>query len=200
MAEYLSFCHAKQAGLSLSATSKAKRLSAYDALHYGHPRITTFSPPDIFFPLQLVDPEQFGLVPKVAIDMPSGWDVDTGMPTQPTAQEMEEGASRIPVIVPEVLISLGAPKMGTLQYPGMHYLAMRNLPFQLKEKYGLNTPSYAGTKSYTMLSKLSSEKIAEMQASAAAQEAADAAAATAAAAAAAPAAAGVCEHHTHSVC
>jgi len=99
------------------------------------------------------------------------------------------------VLQPETLISLTAPKAGVAKFEGLHYLGLRTIPFATKEKFELNSPSYTGSKTYTLLSKLSEERIKELEAAVAAEEAlsqqtaaaaAPAAAAAAAAAASAP--------------
>lgn len=67
-----------------------------------------------------------------SVDIPSGWDVETGPP---------EGG-----IQPEMLISLTAPKKSAEHFKGKyHYLGGRFVPPKLEEKYGMNLPKYPGT-------------------------------------------------------
>lgn len=120
---------------------------------------------------QLKDPEQFGRIPMVSIDIPSGWEADSGPPPQPTQAEIDGGAKPFAVLQPDVLISLTAPKRAALKFEGMHYLGLRNIPFAIKEKFELNTPSYVGAKTYTTLSKLSPERVAELEGAVAKEEA-----------------------------
>ncbi|XP_065171225.1 NAD(P)H-hydrate epimerase-like [Atheta coriaria] len=72
-------------------------------------------------------------VPIASIDIPSGWDVESGEPS--------EGG-----IKPELLISLTAPKACAKYFKGKyHYLGGRFVPPALARKYGLNLPEYPGT-------------------------------------------------------
>lgn len=67
-----------------------------------------------------------------SIDIPSGWDVETGPP--------EKG------LQPDLLISLTAPKKCAEYFNGkFHYLGGRFVPPKLAEKYGLQLPDYPGT-------------------------------------------------------
>ncbi|KAF2352577.1 YjeF N-terminal domain [Trinorchestia longiramus] len=73
-------------------------------------------------------------VPVVSVDIPSGWDVETG----PSA----EGLS----ISPQMLVSLTAPKLCTKYFKGKyHMLGGRFVPPQLEQKYQLALPTYPGT-------------------------------------------------------
>jgi NAD(P)H-hydrate epimerase len=56
--------------------------------------------------------------PVVSVDIPSGWDVDTGR-----GNTAVEG-----VLDPEVLVSLTAPKEGVKAFQGIHYLGGRFIP------------------------------------------------------------------------
>lgn len=72
-------------------------------------------------------------VPICSVDIPSGWDVETGCP--------ESGG-----IQPELLISLTAPKKCAQYFRGKyHYLGGRFVPPDLEEKYELDLPVYPGT-------------------------------------------------------
>lgn len=67
------------------------------------------------------------------MDIPSGWNVETGEP--------EEGG-----VKPQLLISLTAPKKCATQFEGrFHYLGGRFVPPKLACKYQLDLPEYPGT-------------------------------------------------------
>lgn len=67
----------------------------------------------------------------VSVDMPSGWDVDTG--------ERCEGAVR----EPNALISLTAPKLGSLALQNaLHYCSGKFVPPALASEMGLTLPIY----------------------------------------------------------
>jgi hydroxyethylthiazole kinase-like uncharacterized protein yjeF len=69
----------------------------------------------------------------IAVDMPSGWDVDTG--------ERCEGAIR----EPDTLISLTAPKAGSLSLKNArHYCGGRFVPPSLASELGFCLPVYPG--------------------------------------------------------
>lgn len=67
-----------------------------------------------------------------SIDIPSGWDVEKGEPT--------DGG-----IKPDLLISLTAPKLCAERFSGKHYLGGRFVPPNLEKKYNLCLPEYPGT-------------------------------------------------------
>ncbi|KIJ05817.1 hypothetical protein PAXINDRAFT_92917, partial [Paxillus involutus ATCC 200175] len=69
--------------------------------------------------------------PIVSVDIPSGWDVEKGN---------EEGMG----IVPDVLVSLTAPKEGVRSFKGRHFLGGRFVPKAMEEKFQLNLPEYPG--------------------------------------------------------
>uniref|UniRef100_A0A0N5BBJ8 NAD(P)H-hydrate epimerase n=1 Tax=Strongyloides papillosus TaxID=174720 RepID=A0A0N5BBJ8_STREA len=70
-----------------------------------------------------------------SIDIPSGWDVESG----PLSGD-------IPVIKPDLLISLTAPKLCAKYFSGTgHYLGGRFVPQSLSHKYQLNLPKYEKT-------------------------------------------------------
>jgi len=72
-------------------------------------------------------------LPIVAVDIPSGWDVEKGMIKAESLQ-------------PDMLISLTAPKLGCRGFKGkFHYLGGRFIPLDLDKKYELNLPTYPGT-------------------------------------------------------
>lgn len=77
-------------------------------------------------------------VPVCSIDIPSGWDVEAGKPT--------EG------IEPQMLVSLTAPKLCAKDFKGkFHCLGGRFVPFKLAEKYDLRLPQYPGSNSFVRL-------------------------------------------------
>eukprot|EP00286_Rhodomonas_abbreviata_P023191 CAMPEP_0181299862 /NCGR_PEP_ID=MMETSP1101-20121128/6578_1 /TAXON_ID=46948 /ORGANISM="Rhodomonas abbreviata, Strain Caron Lab Isolate" /LENGTH=622 /DNA_ID=CAMNT_0023405051 /DNA_START=18 /DNA_END=1883 /DNA_ORIENTATION=+ len=89
---------------------------------------------------QMRDPSMFGTVPIVSVDVPSGWDVERGPPTE---TEMR--------IEPDLLVSLTAPKTFARKYTGMHYLGGRFVPPRLGYKYKLNLPKYEGKDQFLTL-------------------------------------------------
>jgi len=70
--------------------------------------------------------------PLVSVDTPSGWDVETGPPATG------------PVLRPQVLVSLTAPKKCAAFFIGRHYVGGRFVPPFVAEKYGLRLPPYPG--------------------------------------------------------
>jgi NAD(P)H-hydrate epimerase len=79
-------------------------------------------------------------VPVVSIDIPSGWNVETGP---------ETGSD---VIQPEMLISLTAPKICAAKFSGKyHFLGGRFVPKAMQEKYAMNLPKYPGLDSCVRL-------------------------------------------------
>ena len=80
-------------------------------------------------------------VPVVSIDIPSGWNVETGP---------ETGSD---VIQPEMLISLTAPKLCAAKFSGKHhFLGGRFVPKTMQEKYQMNLPKYPGLDTCVRLS------------------------------------------------
>ncbi|KAF8158006.1 YjeF N-terminal domain-containing protein [Crassisporium funariophilum] len=71
-------------------------------------------------------------LPVVSVDIPSGWDV-------------EEGNHAGVGLRPDVLLSLTAPKEGSKDFMGRHFLGGRFVPRSLEEKYELNLPQYPGS-------------------------------------------------------
>jgi len=70
--------------------------------------------------------------PIVSVDIPSGWDVETGPP---------QGSA----LRPDMLISLTAPKICALRFGGrFHYLGGRFVPPNIVAKNGLELPRYPG--------------------------------------------------------
>lgn len=86
--------------------------------------------------------------PIVSIDIPSGWDVDSGRPDGVLpVQGGEEGREEkgAPALEPAVLISLTAPKQGVRAFAGRHFLGGRFVPKYLADKYQLELPEYPGS-------------------------------------------------------
>jgi len=74
-------------------------------------------------------------VPVVSVDIPSGWDVEKGPPTDGTL-----------AINPETLVSLTAPKLCAKSFKGLyHFLGGRFVPAKLATKYKLDLPDYRDT-------------------------------------------------------
>ena len=75
-------------------------------------------------------------IPLISVDIPSGWSVEAGPPDDGTT----------PVLKPDMLVSLTAPKKCSTHFTGPHhYLGGRFVPRQLAEKYQLDLPQYQGT-------------------------------------------------------
>lgn len=92
----------------------------------------SFKPPVREDFLEIMEFLKNASTPICSIDIPSGWDVETGPP---------EGA-----INPEMLISLTAPKLCAINFKGkFHYLGGRFVPKNLEAEYNLNLPEYPGT-------------------------------------------------------
>ncbi|CCA73040.1 related to human TGR-CL10C [Serendipita indica DSM 11827] len=80
-------------------------------------------------------------LPIVSVDIPSGWDVEKG----PVQREVDQSGEKIEeVLMPDVLISLTAPKEGVRTFKGRHFLGGRFVPWGLQEKFALNLPAYPG--------------------------------------------------------
>lgn len=79
--------------------------------------------------LQLLSQRSSVLPPLISIDIPSGWDVDSGPPSLGALQ-------------PHMLVSLTAPKPCArifAQSGGAHYLGGRFIGSKIAEKYGIET-------------------------------------------------------------
>lgn len=98
-------------------------------------------------------------LPKISIDIPSGWDVEKGPVQREVANT--EGKKVEEVLMPDVLVSLTAPKQGVKGYKGRHFLGGRFVPWyaeidsrpmcrctekghcrSMQEKFELNLPPY----------------------------------------------------------
>lgn len=93
----------------------------------------SFKPPVRPDFVSIIDKLKSCKTPICSVDIPSGWDVETGEPI--------EGG-----IKPEMLVSLTAPKLCAQKFSGKyHYLGGRFVPKKLEIKYQLNLPAYEGT-------------------------------------------------------
>ena len=77
-------------------------------------------------------------VPIVAIDIPSGWDVEQG-------NLSGKGLNA------SCLVSLTAPKKMATFFSGPHYLGGRFVPPEMEKRYNLSLPPYPGTASIVRL-------------------------------------------------
>jgi len=79
-------------------------------------------------------------IKRVAVDIPSGWDV-------------EEGDSRGLFTPPECVVSLMLPKrcMETCKFSGTHYLGGRFIPDAVRLKYGFKVPHFPGSQQFVRL-------------------------------------------------
>ena len=77
--------------------------------------------------------------PVLSVDIPSGWDVETG--------PQSDGA-----LVPDALISLTAPKLCATHFHGRHFLGGRFVPPAIVDRYELVLPAYPGTEQVVELS------------------------------------------------
>ncbi|CAJ0574484.1 unnamed protein product, partial [Mesorhabditis spiculigera] len=78
--------------------------------------------------------------PIFSIDIPSGWDVEKGHPSDDT-----------PHFSPSAVISLTTPKMCMEKFEGSHYLGGRFVPKKLITDYKLQLPEYPGTDQFVKL-------------------------------------------------
>lgn len=115
----------------LEATKDIKEMIEYrvavDAL-FGF----SFKPPVRAEFTSIMDILKTSATPICSVDIPSGWNVETGPPT--------DG------IKPEILVSLTAPKLCAQHFQGkFHFLGGRFVPKKLEIAYELNLPEYPGT-------------------------------------------------------
>mmetsp|Transcript_8128 Transcript_8128/g.18124 ORF Transcript_8128/g.18124 Transcript_8128/m.18124 type:complete len:341 (+) Transcript_8128:75-1097(+) len=83
-------------------------------------------------------------VPVLSIDIPSGWNVETGPSSSASWQ-------------PDTLVSLTAPKLCAKQFTGRyHFLGGRFVPPWLSEKYSIVLPEYPGAEQCVLLSSAGS--------------------------------------------
>lgn len=79
-------------------------------------------------------------LPIVAVDVPSGWDVEQG----PSGHNVN-GEGNIHCYKPTVLVSLAAPKGFARHYQGVHYVGGRFMPPSLAKELSLSTIPYQGS-------------------------------------------------------
>ncbi|CAI5501101.1 unnamed protein product [Closterium sp. Naga37s-1] len=92
--------------------------------------------------------EEAGIPPIVAIDIPSGWDV-------------ERGDAAGTGLKPDMLISLTAPKRCALSFAGRHhYLGGRFVPPAIRTRYNLRLPPFPATQQCVRLSRPSEATLA----------------------------------------
>lgn len=97
---------------------------------------------------QMMEAQSEHKIPIVAVDVPSGWNVDEG---DVSGLGFE----------PEVLISLTAPKLCSKNFKGRHFCGGRFLPPALAEKYNIQMPPYPGTSQFMELSDSDDNCISE---------------------------------------
>ncbi|KAG0645151.1 NAD(P)H-Hydrate epimerase [Hyphodiscus hymeniophilus] len=73
-------------------------------------------------------------LPVTAVDAPSSWNIESGPPSD------GPGAS----FMPEVLVSLTAPKPLVKYFKGRHFIGGRFVSPDIAEKYDLELPTYEG--------------------------------------------------------
>lgn len=78
-------------------------------------------------------------LPIVSVDIPSGWDVDSGR-----QDLLDTNGDRVDTFEPQVLLSLTAPKAGVEDYKGRHFVGGRFVPEYIQEQYHMNLPTYQG--------------------------------------------------------
>lgn len=82
----------------------------------------------------------------ISIDIPSGWHVEHGPPSS------ENDRLSTPIIQPDCLISLTAPKKCAQHFRGsLHWLGGRFVPASLARKYQLNLPEYPDSEQCMLL-------------------------------------------------
>lgn len=81
--------------------------------------------------LQDVQADSSNNVQIVSVDVPSGWNVD-------------EGDVANTGFVPDMLVSLTAPKLCTKEFNGRHFIGGRFLPPKVANKYNVRMPPYKG--------------------------------------------------------
>lgn len=93
-------------------------------------------------------------LPLVSVDIPSGWHVESGTSCIVSDQADLTENLKIPILEPDCLISLTAPKLCAKQFKGRyHYLGGRFCPPSLLQKYNLTIPEYPGIDEVILLNK-----------------------------------------------
>jgi len=90
-------------------------------------------------------------LPVVSVDIPSGWNVEEGPAT------VEESLK----LMPDVLISLTAPKKCSVHFTGRHYLGGRFVTPALSQRFGLVLPQYEGVAQYVEMKGWGKDKAGE---------------------------------------
>nr|XP_046909207.1 NAD(P)H-hydrate epimerase-like isoform X1 [Dermatophagoides farinae] len=89
----------------------------------------------------------------ISIDIPSGWHVEHGPSSSSSSENDTNGQSLTPIIKPDCLISLTAPKKCAQHFRGsLHWLGGRFVPQSLAQKYQLNLPEYSDAEQCLLLS------------------------------------------------
>ena len=100
----------------------------------------SFKPGSLRAPFDAILPAMAAsTLPLVSVDVPSGWDVDSGP------------AGGADDLRPAVLISLTAPKACAAHFDGRHYLGGRFVPPAILEKYGFTQPAFSGAEQFVRL-------------------------------------------------
>jgi len=89
----------------------------------------------------------------VAVDIPSGWNVNG------------DDDSMADKFVPDVLVSLTAPKLCAKKFAGRHFVGGRFLPPALAEKYNVRMPPYPGVSQVVEVSTATVSETMETDAS-----------------------------------
>jgi hydroxyethylthiazole kinase-like uncharacterized protein yjeF len=85
--------------------------------------------------LKSLDANNNDKVITVAVDVPSGWNVNGE----------DDDLSHNKFFLPDVLVSLTAPKLFATRFTGRHFVGGRFLPPALAAKYNVRMPPYPGT-------------------------------------------------------
>jgi NAD(P)H-hydrate epimerase len=84
-------------------------------------------------------------LPLCSVDIPSGWHVEQG----PVGEHP---------LMPQTLISLTAPKLGSAHFTGHHWLGGRFVPPPIFEKYGFQQPEFPAAEQVVLLSAAAAAK------------------------------------------
>lgn len=84
-------------------------------------------------------------VPIASVDVPSGWDLTMG------PRPVDRSADTF--VKPELLVSLGAPKLGSKMFAGnFHFIAGRHLPQEYFAEKGISVPIYPAERKSVLFS------------------------------------------------
>lgn len=99
-------------------------------------------------------------VPIVSVDIPSGWNVESGPSDIIKDHAHVDDAVKIPVLRPDCLVSLTAPKLCAKFFEGRyHYLGGRFCPPKIQNKYELQLPQYPSTEGVVLLNQWESPSL-----------------------------------------